>query len=308
MSGKFSMIRIRERKGICLLFCVLLPLLAQAREPAFKSFFSFYRPAPKAQAPVQADSPGEAARVDLEVAGFTPLVLQQEVLKESDKVKKALMEAAKTEIAAAKAIEAAQQTTAAADDPKIKRNNTGETKEELAKKAELDKRKSEIKNWIREGFEESLDLVARSEREEIDMDFTNRFLYSPKDASPSLTALRTRQELVNYAMKFVGNPYVYGGTSLTNGTDCSGFTMSVFKKFGISLPRTSRDQALGGREVSFSNMKPGDLLFYTRGKSIGHVAVYIGDGKVVHASTKKTGIRVSKFDYRKPYKAVSYFN
>ncbi|PXV86696.1 cell wall-associated NlpC family hydrolase [Lachnotalea glycerini] len=118
----------------------------------------------------------------------------------------------------------------------------------------------------------------------------------------------SRQAIVSYALQFVGNPYVYGGTSLTNGTDCSGFTQSVFGDNGISISRTSRDQGAGGREVALSDIQPGDLLFYSNGSSINHVALYIGNGQVVHASTEKTGIKISNAFYRTPCKAVSYVN
>lgn len=117
-----------------------------------------------------------------------------------------------------------------------------------------------------------------------------------------------RQAIVNYALKFVGNPYVWGGTSLTNGADCSGFTQSVLRNFGISIPRVSREQAYAGRTVSLSDIQPGDLIFYTSGGSINHVAMYIGNGQVVHASSRKTGIKISNYTYRQPYKAVSYIN
>lgn len=115
-----------------------------------------------------------------------------------------------------------------------------------------------------------------------------------------------REKIVNYALKFVGNPYRYGGTSLTNGTDCSGFVQSVFRDCGISIPRDSRSQAVGGTTISVSDVKPGDLLFYSKGGRINHVALYIGNGKVVHASTKKTGIKISSYNYRTPCKAVRY--
>ena len=110
-----------------------------------------------------------------------------------------------------------------------------------------------------------------------------------------------RQEVVNYALQFVGNPYVYGGTSLTNGTDCSGFTMSVYAHFGYGLPRTAAAQMQGLQSVDLSSIQPGDLLFY-RGSdgSIGHVTMYIGGGQVVHASSSTTGIIVSSVGYRTP--------
>lgn len=110
-----------------------------------------------------------------------------------------------------------------------------------------------------------------------------------------------RQEIVNYALQFVGNPYVYGGTSLTNGTDCSGFTMSVYAHFGYGLPRTAAAQMQGLSSVDLGSIEPGDLLFY-RGSdgSIGHVTMYIGGGQVVHASSSTTGIIISSVGYRTP--------
>lgn len=107
-----------------------------------------------------------------------------------------------------------------------------------------------------------------------------------------------RVDLVQYAKQFIGNPYVWGGTSLTNGADCSGFVLSVFKKYGISLPHSSRAQATMGKQVSLGEAKPGDLVFYSSGGRINHVAIYIGGGQVVHASNPKTGIRISGATYR----------
>ena len=119
----------------------------------------------------------------------------------------------------------------------------------------------------------------------------------------------TRADVVNYALQFVGNPYVYGGTSLTNGTDCSGFTMSVYAHFGYSLYRSSRDQIYNGTNIPVDQVKPGDLLFYSNnGKTIGHVAMYIGDGKIVHASTAQTGIIVSNMYYMTPCGATRIIN
>lgn len=117
-----------------------------------------------------------------------------------------------------------------------------------------------------------------------------------------------RNEIVEYALKFEGNPYVWGGTSLTKGADCSGFTQSVFRDKGIMIPRNSRAQATGGKRVSIKDIKPADLIFYGRGGTINHVAIYIGNYKVISASNAKTGIRVTKYDYRKPLKAVSYID
>ena len=96
-------------------------------------------------------------------------------------------------------------------------------------------------------------------------------------------------------MQFLGNPYVWGGTDLVNGTDCSGFTQGVYAYFGYSLPRTTYSQVNSGIEIhSLADAQPGDLLFY---HDTGHVAIYIGDGKIVHASNHRDGIKVSKADY-----------
>lgn len=114
-----------------------------------------------------------------------------------------------------------------------------------------------------------------------------------------------RVELVEYAKQFVGNRYVYGGTSLTKGADCSGFVLSVFKKFGVSLPHHAATQAGYGTKISAGDLAPGDLIFYGNSRgSINHVAIYIGNGQVVHASNKKTGIKISKYNYRTPVKYV----
>lgn len=113
-----------------------------------------------------------------------------------------------------------------------------------------------------------------------------------------------RQEVVNFALQFVGNPYVYGGTSLTNGTDCSGFTMRVYEHFGYAIPRTAEAQQQGLTNVSLDSIQPGDLLFYRGGGGIGHVTMYIGGGQVVHASSSTTGIIVSNIGYRTPCAAA----
>ena len=109
----------------------------------------------------------------------------------------------------------------------------------------------------------------------------------------------------NFALQFVGNPYVWGGTSLTEGADCSGFVMRVFEHFQYQLPRTADVQAEVGTPISLAALAPGDLLFYDHGSgSIQHVAIYIGDGQIVHASNSTTGIIVSNAYYSTPCKAV----
>ena len=115
------------------------------------------------------------------------------------------------------------------------------------------------------------------------------------------------QAIVDYALQFVGNPYVWGGTSLTNGADCSGFTQSVFANFGIGIPRTAAAQSGSGTPVDLGSIQPGDLLFYEGGSGIGHVSIYMGGGQVVHASNSSTGIIVSDYGYRTPVSARRYW-
>ena len=112
-----------------------------------------------------------------------------------------------------------------------------------------------------------------------------------------------QMEICEYARQFVGNPYRWGGTSLTKGADCSGFTLSVFAKYGVSLPHSSKAQANCGERIDLSELQPGDLVFYG-GKNIHHVAMYIGNGQVVHAQSEKTGIVISNMYYNTPTRAA----
>ena len=116
-----------------------------------------------------------------------------------------------------------------------------------------------------------------------------------------MQSLSRRQKIVNYALQFLGNPYVWGGTSLTNGCDCSGFTMRVMEEFGVSLPHYSGSQAQLGKKVSSAEMRPGDLVFYSNsGGRINHVGIYIGNGQIVNAASRRSGIKISSWNYRTP--------
>ena len=110
--------------------------------------------------------------------------------------------------------------------------------------------------------------------------------------SQNVVSVDANSDIASYALQFVGNPYVYGGTSLTNGTDCSGFVMSVYAAFGISLPRTTGGQAASGYGVSIDEAQPGDIVSYGYNGYVSHSALYIGNGMIVHASTPELGIRV----------------
>ena len=116
---------------------------------------------------------------------------------------------------------------------------------------------------------------------------------SQEKPSSSSSGSAKGQEIANFACQYVGNPYVAGGTSLTNGADCSGFVMSVYKNFGYSLPRSSYAQSGVGKSVSYAEAQPGDIIYYG-----GHVAIYIGNGRIVHASTERTGIKTESATYR----------
>ncbi len=166
---------------------------------------------------------------------------------------------------------------------------------EAKKKAEEEaKKKKEKESKKEEKEEEGLTEVAPDEDDgdsddkdkEKDEGSSSGGKASPGDSAKG-------REIADYACKFIGNPYVPGGTSLTEGCDCSGFTSAVYSHFGYSLPRNSYSQSTYGREVSYSEAQPGDIIYYG-----GHVGIYIGGGQIVHASTVSTGIKISNALYR----------
>ncbi len=145
-------------------------------------------------------------------------------------------------------------------------------------------------------------ISTRDNNVDVQYALTEAIKFSPMEETANQQA-SLRSKIVNYALKFVGNPYVWGGTSLTNGADCSGFTQSVLRNFGISVPRVSRDQANSGKAIKSSDMRPGDLIFYTNSRgTINHVAMYIGNGQIVHAASRRSGIKISTWNYRTPAK------
>lgn len=143
-------------------------------------------------------------------------------------------------------------------------------------------------------------ISTRDNNVEVRYALTEAIKFSPLEELANQQASR-RNQIVNFALKYVGNPYVWGGTSLTNGADCSGFVQAVMRNYGISLPRTSREQAKVGRAINSSQMRPGDLIFYANSSgTINHVAMYIGNGQIVHAASRRSGIRISTWNYRSP--------
>ncbi|MCI8889291.1 MAG: SH3 domain-containing protein [Hungatella sp.] len=143
-------------------------------------------------------------------------------------------------------------------------------------------------------------ISTRDNNVEVRYALTEAIKFSPLEELANQQASR-RNQIVNFALKYVGNPYVWGGTSLTKGADCSGFVQSVLRNYGINLPRTSREQAKVGRAINSSQMRPGDLIFYANSSgTINHVAMYIGNGQIVHAASRRSGIRISTWNYRSP--------
>jgi len=174
-------------------------------------------------------------------------------------------------------------------------------KKKQLKKVDYDQMINELDKWVCIAIDNDYAFVAR---EYVDISFKlNRAVAAGEialDGSSGVSS--TRASIVEYAKQFLGNRYVYGGTSLTNGTDCSGFTMRVFGHFGYGLPRTSGSQAAATTSISSSQAKPGDLFFYSNGSRINHVALYIGGGMVIHASNPRSGIKISSAYYRSPAK------
>ena len=168
---------------------------------------------------------------------------------------------------------------------------------------------NQLDGWVQIEFDEGSDseegeeltaAYVSSEYVDVRYALAEAIKFSPAEENASL-----RNQIVNYAMQFLGNPYVWGGTSLTNGADCSGFTMSVMAHFGISLPHYSGSQAQKGTRITSSQMRPGDLIFYANsGGTINHVAMYIGNGQIIHAASRKSGIKLSTWNYRSPVRIV----
>ena len=177
---------------------------------------------------------------------------------------------------------------------------------------------SDYTDYYEEPFYEEEDYsyeetpVIEQSYEEESEDYSNDYVEEDYEQEEEVTYSETTSSgdgsyIVDYAKQYVGNPYVYGGNSLTNGVDCSGFTQQVFGDNGISLARTAADQSQGGQDVSMDDLQAGDLLFYDNGGYVGHVAIYCGDGTVVHASNEETGITISDANYRTPVSAKRYW-
>lgn len=182
--------------------------------------------------------------------------------------------------------------------------------EEAAKKAEQERLKklAEEEAARKKAAEEKqkAEEEAKKKAEQEEAEETKKLL--EEQAALTTDSAKLRQEVAAYALNFIGNPYKWGGTSLTNGADCSGFVQSIYKQFGYTLPRVSKDQAKSAGYMDVipdeEHLLPGDLVFYTDNKGVvNHVGIYIGNGQIVHAATQKAGIKVSSYLMQTPYKA-----
>ena len=234
------------------------------------------------------DYDAQIAQAQNQAAQYTELIRQQnaEIQKIEEEEKKAAEEAARKA-----AEEAAKKAAAEEAAKKAQEEANKKAADEAAKKAAEASKKSSSASGSNTGSGSSTSNKSNSN--------TSSNNASSNNTGSSVSYNPTGQSVVNYACQFVGNPYVWGGTSLTNGADCSGFIMSIYAKFGVSLPHSSGAMAGCGRGVSYSEAMPGDIICYA-----GHVAIYMGGGQIVHASNAKDGIKISGNAAYRPIVAV----
>jgi uncharacterized protein YgiM (DUF1202 family) len=162
--------------------------------------------------------------------------------------------------------------------------------------------------WVKVRLDSDDNSVGYVAKEFVDLSYELKKAISMEELDFGSEVSSLRANLINYAKRFLGNPYVYGGNSLSNGIDCSAFTQKIYSKYDIYIPRVSRSQADDGDRIKISQLKPGDLIFYGSGSYISHVAMYIGNDKVIHASNPRDGIKISNMYYRNPIKCVTFIN
>ena len=253
------------------------------------------------------DYDAQIAQAQNQAAQYTELIRQQnaEIQKIEEEEKKAAEEAARKA-----AEEAAKKAAAEEAAKKAQEEANKKAADEAAKKAAAEaSKKSSSASGSNTGSGSSTSSKANSNTSSNNTGSSSSATTSKDNGSSSSSSSGssgssvsynpTGQSVVNYACQFVGNPYVWGGTSLTNGADCSGFIMSVYAKFGVSLPHSSGAMAGCGRAVSYSEAMPGDIICYA-----GHVAIYMGGGQIVHASNAKDGIKISGNAAYRPIVAV----
>lgn len=182
-----------------------------------------------------------------------------------------------------------------------------DNKKELKKGVNIDDMMNNLDNWMCVKVDDEKLFISK---DFVDISFKlERAVKAEEvkeDKENGITSVRA--SMVEFAKQYLGNRYVYGGTSLTNGVDCSGYTMRIYQNFGYSIPRTSGAQAQASTTINSSEARPGDLFFYGSNGSVNHVAMYIGGGQVIHASNKRTGIKISNAFYRTPVKVGRFIN
>ena len=244
----------------------------------------------------------EIAQAQNQAAQYTELIRQQnaEIQKIEEEEKKAAEEAARKA-----AEEAAKKAAAEEAAKKAQEEANKKAADEAAKKAAEASKKSSSTSGSNTAASSGSSTSSKnntsgsSSSAATSKDNGSSSSSSSGSSGSSVSYNPTGQSVVNYACQFVGNPYVWGGTSLTNGADCSGFIMSIYAKFGVSLPHSSGAMAGCGRGVSYSEAMPGDIICYA-----GHVAIYMGGGQIVHASNAKDGIKISGNAAYRPIVAV----
>ena len=248
------------------------------------------------------DYDAQIAQAQSQAAQYTELIRQQnaEIQKIEEEEKKAAEEAARKA-----AEEAAKKAAAEEAAKKAQEEANKKAADEAAKKAAEASKKSSSASGSNTAASSGSSTSSKnntsgsSSSAATSKDNGSSSSSSSGSSGSSVSYNPTGQSVVNYACQFVGNPYVWGGTSLTNGADCSGFIMSVYAKFGVSLPHSSGAMAGCGRGVSYSEAMPGDIICYA-----GHVAIYMGGGQIVHASNAKDGIKISGNAAYRPIVAV----
>ena len=248
------------------------------------------------------DYDAQIAQAQNQAAQYTELIRQQnaEIQKIEEEEKKAAEEAARKA-----AEEAAKKAAAEEAAKKAQEEANKKAADEAAKKAAEASKKSSSTSGSNTAASSGSSTSSKnntsgsSSSAATSKDNGSSSSSSSGSSGSSVSYNPTGQSVVNYACQFVGNPYVWGGTSLTNGADCSGFIMSIYAKFGVSLPHSSGAMAGCGRGVSYSEAMPGDIICYA-----GHVAIYMGGGQIVHASNAKDGIKISGNAAYRPIVAV----
>ena len=248
------------------------------------------------------DYDAQIAQAQNQAAQYTELIRQQnaEIQKIEEEEKKAAEEAARKA-----AEEAAKKAAAEEAAKKAQEEANKKAADEAAKKAAEASKKSSSASGSNTAASSGSSTSSKnntsgsSSSAATSKDNGSSSSSSSGSSGSSVSYNPTGQSVVNYACQFVGNPYVWGGTSLTNGADCSGFIMSIYAKFGVSLPHSSGAMAGCGRGVSYSEAMPGDIICYA-----GHVAIYMGGGQIVHASNAKDGIKISGNAAYRPIVAV----